>query len=361
MVLSRTKNRLAPLLELAVSAFLFMNHALLAAEADIHWRQLPPLPDPLGVAGAFAGVSGGALVVAGGANFPGKMPWEGGVKVWHDTAYVLENTNAAWRGPFKIPCPLGYGVSVTTREGVVCLGGSDATRHFPDGFILSWTNGRLQSIPLPRLPTPLANACGAVVGRMLYVAGGTATPDSTHALRAFWALDLDRPAGAWRELDPWPGPARMLAVAAVVGSTFYLAGGADLHPDAEGKPVRTYLQDAYRFTAREGWRRVADMPNPVVAAPTPAPVTDDVCFLMIGGDDGSQQQFMPKSQHPGFPRRVLSYDTRIDRWRVIADLPAPRATLPAVLWNGLWVMPSGEARPGVRSPEVWAVALNEPR
>ena len=82
---------------------------------------------------------------------------------------------------------------------------------------------------------------------------------------------------------------------------------------------------------------------------------------MIGGDDGSQQQFMPKSQHPGFPRRVLSYDTRIDRWRVIADLPAPRATLPAVLWNGLWVMPSGEARPGVRSPEVWAVALNEPR
>jgi hypothetical protein len=55
------------------------------------------------VAGPFAGTSGGALIVAGGANFPDKMPWDGGKKIWHDTAFVLDKTNGAWRGEFKLP------------------------------------------------------------------------------------------------------------------------------------------------------------------------------------------------------------------------------------------------------------------
>jgi len=31
-----------------------------------------------GVAGAFPGITGDKLIVAGGANFPDKKPWEGG-------------------------------------------------------------------------------------------------------------------------------------------------------------------------------------------------------------------------------------------------------------------------------------------
>ena len=78
--------------------------------------------------------------------------------------------------------------------------------------------------------------------------------------------------------------------------------------------MRTYLKDAYRFTPGSGWQRVADMPNPVVAAPTPAPATSPTQFLVIGGDDGSLAGFEPKSKHPGFPKRVLCYDTKHDRW-----------------------------------------------
>src|SRR5688572_18046733 len=52
---------------------------------------LPPVPDPVGFAGAFAGVDGTRLVAGGGANFPdGKMPWEGGKKVWHDRLFALD-------------------------------------------------------------------------------------------------------------------------------------------------------------------------------------------------------------------------------------------------------------------------------
>lgn len=332
-----------------------MTAKLLAADMALDWRQLPSIPDPLGVAGPYAGVSGDALIVAGGANFPDKMPWEGGRKVWHDTAFVLDKTNGTWRGAFKLPKPLGYGVSVTTPDGVLCIGGNDATQHVRDVFLLAWKNGELKHKEFAPLPEPLANSCGAVVGHTVYVAGGTTAPDATNAMKNFWSLDLKKRGAKWKQLDPWPGPARMLSVAAALDGVFYIVGGTDLAPDANGKPVRTYLKDAYRFTPTAGWRRVADMPNAVVAAPTPAPVASPTRFLVIGGDDGSLANFEPKSKHPGFPKRVLSYDASKDAWAIVGETPASRATLPVVNWQGLFVIPSGEAKPGVRSPEVWAV------
>ena len=338
-----------------VTLYLIMTAKLVSAEMSLHWRQLPPIPASLGVAGPFAGVSGDALIVAGGANFPDKLPWEGGVKVWHDAVYVLDRTNGVWRGEFKLPKPLGYGVSVTTPDGVICIGGSDSTQHVSDVILLSWRNGELKHRSLAPLPETLANSCGAVVGHTVYVAGGTATPDATNAMKNFWSLDLKERDATWKRLEPWPGPARMLSVAAALGDAFYVVGGTDLAPDTNGKPVRTYLKDAYCFKPGQGWRRVADMPNPVVAAPTPAPITSLTQFLVIGGDDGSLAGFEPKSKHPGFPKRVLCYDAYEDKWSEVGETPASRATLPVVPWQGWFVIPSGEARPGVRSPEVWAV------
>jgi N-acetylneuraminate epimerase len=331
-----------------------------AAELSLEWRQLPSLPDPNGFAGAFAGTSGGALIVAGGANFPDKPPWENGRKVWYDNAFVLERTNAQWRSASKLPRPLGYGVSVTTLDGVLCIGGSDATQHVPDVFLLRWQRGELKSEALAPLPEPLANSCGAVVGQTIYIAGGTATPDATHALKNFWSLDFSSPRAAWKRLDLWPGSPRMLAVAASVGGSFYVVGGADLAPNANGQPVRTYLKDAYRFTPGKGWKRIADMPNSIVAAPTPAPVFSHG-FLVIGGDDGSLVNFEPKANHPGFPKRIFGYDMNTDRWSALGEAPISRATLPAVAWGNLFVFPSGEVKPGVRSPQVWAMEVRETR
>ncbi|MBN2314365.1 MAG: hypothetical protein JXM79_10575, partial [Sedimentisphaerales bacterium] len=71
----------------------------IAARADdtstdiLRWQELPDLPNTLGVAGAFAGVSGDALIVAGGANFPEPLFKNGQMnpsakKVWWDDVYV---------------------------------------------------------------------------------------------------------------------------------------------------------------------------------------------------------------------------------------------------------------------------------
>jgi N-acetylneuraminic acid mutarotase len=314
------------------------------------WTRLPPLPDKEGFAGAFAGVSRGALVVAGGANFPDRKPWEGGKKVWHDTVFVLERPDGEWKAVGRLPRPLGYGVSASHGAGVVCVGGSDASRHYADAFRLEWTGGRLVTTALPALPKPVANACGALVGDTLYVAGGQERPDSP-AQRDAWKIDLSAPEPRWIAIEPVPGGGRMLSVAAGHGGTFCVVGGAEL-VDKGGTLERRYLRDAYRFDPRRGWERVADLPHPVAAAPSPAP-TDGRGFLLLGGDDGSQVG-VDHDRHRGFGREVLRYDPTTGMWAEAGTLSAPRVTAPCVRWGETWVVPSGESRPGVRSPEVWS-------
>ena len=96
----------------------------------MEWETLPSLPDPLGYAGSFAGVGRGALLVAGGANFPDRPPWEAGTKTWTDRVFLLAEPAGRWvELEGKLPRPLGYGVSATTGDGLLCAGGSDARRH----------------------------------------------------------------------------------------------------------------------------------------------------------------------------------------------------------------------------------------
>ena len=315
------------------------------------WKQLPSLPDPPGVAGSFAGVSGISLIVAGGANFPDKMPWEGGKKVWHDRVWVLDKPDGTWREGSKLPRPLGYGVSVSAPDGVVCVGGSDADRHYADTFLLS----AAESKPLAPLPIPLANMAGALVGDDVYIAGGAESPGEQAATNRAFVLSLKD--NAWREIEPLPGKARILAVGAANAGKFYVFGGVALVPGPEGKVVREYLRDAWKYEPGKGWSVLPDMPKAVAAAPSPAPVVDGWIWI-LGGDDGSRAGFQPVEKHPDFVGESLSFaasEPGALSWQSRGLVKAPRATVPAVKWSGLVVFPSGEVRPGVRSPEVWSV------
>jgi solute:Na+ symporter, SSS family len=318
------------------------------------WIELAPLPDAHGFAGPFAGVHNGALIVAGGANFPGAAVWDGGEKVWYDSVWVLERPDGQWKSAGKLPRRLGYGVSFTTPRGVVCVGGSNAQQHYGDVFLLRGEQGKLETSPLPPLPHPCANFCGAMLGDTLYVAGGLESPQSAAALKTFWSLKLSGGDHQWQQLPSWPGPGRMSAVAAAGDQAFYLISGAELTTDAAGQTTRGYLRDAYRYQPEKGWKRIADVPQAVVAAPSPAPPLGQSSFLVIGGDDGSLQQFSPLEQHPGFSRTVLAYHTLTDTWKPLGEAPVSHVTTTIVPWHQRLVMPSGEIRPGVRSASVWA-------
>ncbi len=330
----------------------------ISADDILTWSELPSLPDAEGFAGPFAGTHNGTLVVAGGANFPDKMPWEGGTKVWYDRIFVLEKPDGSWREAGALPRPLGYGVSLSTSNGILCIGGSDAKQHYADCFRLQWSQGKLSTVALPSLPQACANFCGALIDNTVYVAGGLESPTATKTLKTFWSLDLSDSSARWQELEPWPGAARMLAVAAVQDKTFFLCSGTDLHADSDGKPVREYLKNAYNYRPGHGWKQIADMPRAAVAAPTPAPAMGQSTFLVLSGDDGMLVDFQPPERHPGFPKSILAYHTLTDAWRTIGVIPVGHVTTSIVRWNNRFVMPSGEIRPGKRSPIVRSIDAN---
>lgn len=318
----------------------------------LDWKLLPPLPDREGFAGSYAGVANGALLVAGGANFPVKRPWEGGTKIWHDRVFVLEPGAGAWRDAGRLPRAAGYGVSLTIDEGAVWIGGGDAARSSAEVWLVGWNGREVAFTRWPGLPQPLAMAAGALVGRTVLVAGGLDRPDATQAQQAFFSLDLDRVSAGWRELQAWPGPERFLATAGALDGAFYLFSGARFLTDAQGKPVREWLRDAYCYTPGAGWKRIADLPRVAVAAPTPAPVVEGK-LLVLGGDDGAQAALAPTA-HQGFPREVLAYDPVAATWSRAGAVPFSLVTTTLTTWRGEIVVPGGEAKPGVRSTGVWA-------
>ncbi|MHC4296279.1 MAG: sodium:solute symporter family protein [Planctomycetota bacterium] len=340
----------------------------------IQWSQLPDLPDALGVAGAFSGVSSGALIVAGGANFPEPLFKDNQVnplakKVWWDHLYVLAGPDAQWQTSGVLPRPLAYGASVTTAEGVICIGGSDADRHYSDVFMLLWTDGRIEREDFPALPRPCANTAAAMLGTTIYVAGGQESPDAREAMKNFWALDLSQGDLQWVELDPWPGAGRILPVAAAQDSSFFLFSGCRLLTDEYGSVQREYLTDAYRFTPGNGgdiagkWKKIADVPAPVVAAPTPAISAGQSHILVLGGDHGkyATRNLELMDRHPGFSTDVLAYHTITDTWTKAGTLPAGHVTAAVVEWGDNVVIPSGEIRPGMRSPKVFSGTFSQIR
>ena len=180
-------------------------------ESFLTWSNLPELPDALGRAGVFVGVHNDALIVAGGANFPQPI-WESS-KVWHDDIYVLTKKGDGfdWHTGFKLKRPSAYGGTVSTKHGVVCIGGNDADRTYADVLLLKWDAEEkiLEQKKLPDLPSPCAYTAAAVIGDIIYVAGGTRGLGLETAMRNFWSLDMskmdDQAGFHWQLLPAWPG------------------------------------------------------------------------------------------------------------------------------------------------------------
>ncbi len=344
-----------------IVALLFVTSAV--AQTKLDWKSLPDLPDALGVAGPFVGVHKDTLIVAGGANFP--LPvWETN-KAWHDNIYVVEKDGDGYQSreiETRLSKPIGYGASVSTPAGVVCMGGNHGDECYSEVFRMEWDSdsSRINFVALPSLPRACAYGQATLIGTTIYLAGGQNQSGLESAMKNLWSLDLSKQGNdeqfRWLEHTPWPGVPRAfnLTVAQHNGydDCVYVMSGRRQNGDE-----MEFLDDVWEYTPRTSlWRRRKDLPQCVMAGTAMAFGQSHV--FVMGGADGSlvAKTAELKDDHPGFPKKSFMFHTITNTWAEAGQTPQNHVTTTPVKWGNAIVIASGEVRPRVRTPAIWSVS-----
>lgn len=367
----------------------------------ISWSEIATIPPAQGdvvqhgLATPFAGLSNGMIIVAGGCNFPNTPVYEGGIKKYYDDIFVLDESakDPQWMLNGKFPYPIAYGASVIIDEGIVYIGGKNIEKEFADVHLISWNtkNKKVALEKWPTLPFSMSNMAAAVVNHTIFVAGGTANGKLANK---FLALDISKKGTddfKWKELQDFPGPARVQPVAVAQNAAeekhFYLFSGSSF-PEGDENP--TITTDGLEYNPKtKQWSNLSDInpENGIVyslhgASGIPIGVHH---MLFIGGVNRelftagfmlerqysdalkardslqikkiAQKKYAYLTHQPEwyhFNTDVLVYHTITDTWSIIDEYPYPGpAGAPIVKSGKNWYIINGETKPGVRSPKVY--------
>lgn len=373
---------------LLLSLVLIMSSYITIAQEDaqpsIHWSLLTDLPSEkkasLGFAGMVCGVSHNVLIIAGGANFPEAMPWNGGKKFYSSEIFVLEKVDSAFKwnktNTQKLLTPIAYAGCTTTPKGIVYVGGESEEGTSSNANILEWNHSK-QQVEIKKLPDlPIAVSAPAVTsnGNTVFVICGDEAKKSSNK---FYSIDLSNQHPKW---DTQPDAPVSLAngIAFFLKSKIYLISGrsktasgiSDLH-------ATTFVYDL----KTQQWKNLNKIFDGVNVTPFTAPaafVLKGRYIVLAGGDKGdafhkietliskanlaaseAEKQILIKEKntllqhHNGFSTDVLLYDIQLNKWTKIGYLPfAAQVTTAATVWKNRLIIASGEIRPGVRSPHI---------
>lgn len=331
-----------------------------------------------GLAGSFAGVLRNSLIIAGGTAFPEGKPWENGLKYFSDAILVFDRTSDGTlqvRENFlKLPIAVGEGASVTVPSGLVCIGGLTPEGVSDAVFLISGTD-EMNVQKLPSLPVPVKFPAAAAIGSRIYLVGGENTDGATSH---FLMLNIERISDGWQKMPDFPVPvSAAMTVAQMDGEevSLFVFGGRSRHKEDH---LTTFYSHVYRFRPSSGaWKKMNNiqtrgMGEINLAAASAVPVGASH-VIIIGGDNGvtynqveqaihaiefgeSGAQLRRDSlwiHHPGFNNRILIYNTITDSWfNEVAWEGNPIAVAPAVNLANSIIIPGGEIRPGIRSPEI---------
>jgi len=358
----------------------------------ITWSQPTQLPTingnkQLGLAGVFTGFNNDVLLVAGGSNFAdGAKPWQGGKKIHYDDIYVLEKEGGnkfTWLTPKTkhLATKTAYGASTSVAAGVVCAGGETETSDCSaDVFLMKW-NTKQQDVNfqnLPSLPVPLANACMASIGNVIYLFGGESKGIPSNKC---FKLNLDVAIKQWETLPPMPiAMSHSVAVTQSNGKypCIYIIGGRSSTPAG----ISTLHNNTFCYDPQENkWIRLVPVGNgnttTTISAGT-AVAEGDHDIVLIGGDKGNifhqievfnnwisharndveknqlqNEKLQLLNHHPGFSRDVYIYNTLKNTWEQMGSLPFyGQVTTTAVKWDNEIFIPCGEIKPGTRTAAI---------
>ena len=348
--------------------------------------ELPPVNGQsisLGVAGPVTGVHGNMMLVAGGANFPDSMPWQGGKKKYYNNISLFTkkgNHFTAVASKFILPESIAYAASSSTPVGVFYAGGENESGISDKTFLLKWdkaTNSLLTE-SLPALPVAITNASATSYNNIVFIAGGESPAGVSDKM---WSLDLSNIAPGWKELPSIPKPvshAVFIAVKSEGVLKLYLLGGRR----KTAKGISELFDHVYKFnTTKNQWSESEPLPYPLSAGTGVA--AGSAGIVLFGGDRGTtfskveayiaaiskatsesekQQLIQQKNQllaaHPGFSKEILFYDITTGKCKTAGTITySTPVTTTAFWWDNKAVVPSGEIKAGVRTPQILMIKL----
>lgn len=349
----------------------------------INWSVAATMPPATGkdlqpgVAGPVTGISGDVLIIAGGANFPDGI---GGNKKYHDDIYLFHHATRGNISPGKVshqrlPQPVAYCANVITPAGLIYIGGENEKGISNQVVLLKCNADEISFNTLPVLPVPLTNAMAAYSNNVIYVAGGESAAGPS--AKCFF-LNISQPGAVWQTLPDVP-VALSFAVMVAQNNGLYLLGGR--RKNANG--ISDIFNTVYRFDLlTQQWQTKHPLPYAMSAGTGMA--TGKTGILLFSGDKGEvfskveklnaaisgeqneeHKQTLLKEKsallntHPGFTKTVLLYNTATEQCMAISPLTfAGQVTTAAFPWQGHIIIPAGEIKAGVRTPQIISGRIN---
>ncbi len=381
-------NRFILLLLTELMLFSFTTIAQKGPSIALQWNIAGELPHTdghpaLGIAGPLVGIHNNVLIVGGGANFPDGMPWDGGKKKYYDELFVFRKNGdslIAINKKFHLPVALAYVANCSTFQGLICAGGENADGLSNKVWQIQWNDKANDLVVnhLPDLPFALANASITSVGNQVYFAGGEL---STGVSNKFLRLDLDKLNEGWKELPSLPkevSHAIMVVLSDGNNNCIYVIGGRKKNENAASDLYQSVFK--YDLLSNQ-WKERKPLPY-ALSAGTGLAISEH-SILLFGGDRGAtfykteelivainaekneskkeqliQQKKQLQISHPGFSKEVLLYNTLKNKWTGVGCFPYPvPATTTAVLWDGDIIIPSGEIKAGIRTPQILRASI----
>lgn len=323
------------------------------------WGKARRLPVNKGLSGVIAGMSHGALIVAGGSNLNAPPPRGGKTKVF-DQIYVCTNPLAdslTWMEAGRLPHPLADAAVIPYDNGLLCLGGTDGVSPHPEVIGLSWDPGTKTVVVkqnYPDLPVAVSGAAAAILGDRVYVSGGQTYGGKS--LDNFWCLMLRpenrsmAPSVSWDTLPRLPGGGRYGAALVIqydgVDNCLFLVGG---------RSDTAYRRDVYKYPLRpkgeSRWEKLEAMPRSAFLAKGTAFGQGHV--LIWGGYVGPDAKTtLGADSKYRVARDVLAYHAITNTWVSIGEIPMGAAGAAVVQQENKVFLIGGELSSGVRTSHI---------
>ncbi|OXB11260.1 galactose oxidase [Flavobacterium plurextorum] len=356
---------------------------------SVEWQKAAQLQNEdgslsLGFAGPINGVYNDVFITAGGANFPDKMPWEGGKKHYSKEIHVLEKIKDQYqwnkKNSFSLPEPIAYSGSTSTSLGIVYVGGENENGLSKKAYLLKW-NSKLNEIELqslPDFPIAVTNIALTSLNNIVYAIGGDEAAKSSDLV---FSIDLNAAESEWKSLPKLPF-ALANSVAVIQKdkneTNIYIIGGRTKTPSGISDLHNTTLAFNLKSQTWESKAIITDGKNTTNFSAGAGVALGNQYILITGGDNGTTfhkietylsqiskasseeekskliaEKNILNTTHKGFYNAVLLYNTQTNKWSKIGELPfLAHVTTPAVLWNNKIVLSNGEIKPGIRTPNV---------